>query len=73
MPDLTLRIDGMHCGGCEDRVQNALSRAEGIRSVDADHEQVTATVTLVAGQEDEQALREAVEDLGYEVTGIDQP
>lgn len=73
MPDIDLRIDGMHCNGCENRVTDRLSKLEGVRSVEADHEDGTAQVTVVAGQEDEAALREAVEDLGYEVAGLQAP
>ena len=30
MAEFTLRIDGMHCGGCVRRVGQALSSAEGL-------------------------------------------
>ena len=30
MSEFTLRIDGMHCGGCVRRVSQALSSAEGL-------------------------------------------
>lgn len=72
MAKTTLKIDGMHCGGCESRVKNGLSKLEGVRSVDADHEAGQATVTFVAGQEDLEALRETVSQLGYEVLDIQQ-
>lgn len=72
MPDVILSIDGMHCTGCEDRVENRVSRIEGVRSVDADHESGQAKVRFVAGSEDAEALREAISDLGYEVGEVDQ-
>lgn len=71
MPELEVEIDGMHCGGCEDRVQTGLSRLDGVRSVEADHEAGTARVTFVAGKRDDPALRRAVGELGYEVAAID--
>lgn len=72
MPDVTATIDGMHCSGCEERVENRLSRVEGVRSVEADHEKGTATVAFVAGQEDDALTREAVEDLGFDLVNIDE-
>lgn len=70
MPDVTVTIEGMHCSGCENRVETKLSRIEGVRSVQADHDAGTAAVTLVAGQEDLEALREAVETLGFDCVDV---
>lgn len=72
MPDVTLTIDGMHCDGCENRVETGLTRLEGVRSAEADHEAGTAEVTLVAGREDTDALEETVDELGYEVVGLEK-
>lgn len=71
MADIVLEIEGMSCSGCENRVTKGLSNLEGVRSAEADHEAGTARVRLVAGKEDPDALRETVEQLGYEVTGLD--
>lgn len=30
MPEITLRIDGMHCGSCVKRVSQALAAVEGV-------------------------------------------
>lgn len=72
MGNVTVAIDGMHCTGCEDRVENRLSRIDGVRSVEADHGAGQAEVRFVAGSEDAEALRQAVSDLGYEVGEIEQ-
>jgi copper chaperone len=71
MPTYELRIDGMHCGGCEDRVESGLAQVEVVRSAEADHEASRAEVRVVAGDEDEEAVRAAVEDLGYEVVALE--
>jgi len=34
MTEFTLRIDGMHCGGCVRRVSQALASVEGAQAVD---------------------------------------
>ena len=37
MKDLKIKIDGMMCTGCENRVQNALKEVNGVEDVKADH------------------------------------
>ena len=64
-----LSIDGMVCGNCSTRVENALNRLEG----------VWATVDLAKGQADvrtktlpdEPALKQAVRNAGYTVYKIE--
>lgn len=71
MPHWTATIDGMHCGGCEDRVETRLSRIDGVRSVQADHEAGEASIRFIAGQEDAEALETAVDELGFALVGLD--
>lgn len=33
MKELRLKINGMMCGGCENRVKNALSEIDGVENV----------------------------------------
>ncbi len=61
-----LKIEGMMCAHCTGRVQKALEQTAGVVSVTVDLESGTATVK---GGEPE-ALKAAVIDAGYEVTGI---
>lgn len=44
MEKLTIKIEGMSCGGCEKSVESVLAKINGITSVKADH--VSKTVTL---------------------------
>lgn len=37
MKELKLKVSGMVCGGCENRVKTALSEINGVESVDANH------------------------------------
>lgn len=60
----TLSVSGMSCTGCESNVETAVSELPGCESVEADHEAGTVTVE---GDVDEAALREAIEDSGYEL------
>lgn len=60
---ITIDIDGMACGGCEDAVTDALEDVPGVETAIADHEAGTATVE---GNVDSDALAIAIEDAGYE-------
>ena len=61
----THAVSGMSCTGCESNVEAAVSELSGVQGVDADHEAGTVTVD---GDVDEAALREAIEDSGYELS-----
>ena len=66
MKETTLKVKGMVCGGCENRVKNALDQIEGVENVEASFE--TGIVKVTA---DEKVTREAMEDtitdIGFEV------
>lgn len=65
MKEITLKISGMMCGGCENRVKNAVGNIEGVEKVTADH--TTGKVVVTANDNvTEEAVREVIEDLGYE-------
>ena len=66
MKELELKVEGMVCGGCENRVQNALKTLEGVENVVADH--TNGTVTITAKEEVSiSVMKETIEDLGFEV------
>ncbi len=70
MKETKIKVNGMVCEGCENRVKNALSMIEGIESVEANHE--TGTVTVTANKEIEKSiLAEKIEDIGFEVVKED--
>ena len=63
---MKLKIEGMMCTGCENRVQNALKTIEGVEEVKANHQD--GTVRVKANDNVElSAIKEKVEDIGYEV------
>ena len=64
--ELRIKINGMVCGGCENRVKTALSEISGIESVDADHN--TGIVTIKSEKDLEVAkIKERITDIGYEI------
>lgn len=66
LKELTFKVEGMMCGGCENRVQNTLKTIDGIELVKADH--VTGTVTVTLSKDiDKSTIKDKIEDIGYEV------
>jgi len=64
----TIKIDGMSCEHCASSVKMALKDLPGITNVNVN---VRAGQATVEGSGfDENDLRQAVEDEGYEVTGF---
>lgn len=66
MKEINIKVSGMVCEGCENRVRNAISTIEGVESVTADHN--TGKVVVSAKDEvKESEIEEKVEDIGFEV------
>lgn len=66
MKELRIKINGMVCGGCENRVKTALSEINGIESIDADHN--TGMVTIKSKNDlDVDQIKERITDLGFEI------
>ncbi len=62
----TIAVDGMTCGHCVNAIQTEVGKLDGVTDVSVDL--TTGQVTIVAdATPDAEALREAVEEAGYEV------
>ncbi len=65
MKETKIKVSGMVCEGCENRVKNALSTIDGIESVEASHK--TGIVTVMLSKEIERSvIEEKINDLGFE-------
>ena len=66
MKETIIKVEGMVCCGCENRVQNALKNIEGVENVVADHN--TGIVTVTSKNEvEESVMKEKIENIGFEV------
>ena len=66
MNETTIKITGMSCSGCENRVQNALKTLDGVEEVEANH--ATGTVKVTSKNEiPENAIKAKLADLGFEI------
>ena len=66
---VTVKIKGMMCGHCEERVKGALKELPFVRSAEVNHKKGTARVELY-GEPDIEVLRNAVEKQGYKVISV---
>ena len=66
MQNVTLKIDGMTCGGCVKSVTRVLSELGGVAQADVSLEKAQAVVSFDANKVQPAALVEAVEDAGFE-------
>lgn len=64
----TYKVTGMSCGHCEGAVSAEVSGIEGVSAVEVSAETGTLTVTG-ATEPDEEAVRAAVDEAGYELVG----
>lgn len=70
---LKVKIDGMHCGGCEVAVKNELEKS-GVEVEEISHKEGIAVVSCPHSPEDNCGCTEtvvsAVRNAGYKVQGI---
>lgn len=65
----TIFINGMSCGHCSKRVEDALKSVNGVKSVKVSLEDKKADIIL-KNDIDNDVLKNAVEDVGFEVVNV---
>ena len=66
MKEVIIKVNGMMCTGCENRVKNALNDLDNIDSVEANHTE--GIVKVILNKEISiDIIKEKIEDLGFEV------
>jgi copper chaperone len=64
MAELIYRVSGMSCGNCEQAVKQEVAKVTGVATVEVDLE---TKLVLVRGDNlDDDALRAAIDEAGYE-------
>lgn len=66
MKEMELKVEGMHCTGCENRIKNSLKLINGVKEVEANHEKGTVKV-IVENEEIIGSIKEEIIDLGFDV------
>lgn len=66
MEEVTIKVEGMSCGGCVRNVTGVLKGLAGVEDAQVSLEQGSATVRFDPAQVSVDALRAAVEDAGFD-------
>lgn len=69
MFQITVQVDGMMCGMCENHVNDAVRKAVPVKKVTSSHGK-GQTVILTEADVSEDEIRSAIEKTGYQVRGI---
>lgn len=68
---IEIRISGMSCTGCENRVENVLKNIENIESVNANYNTgIVEIETNNIKDLDIDIIKETLEDLGYDILEV---
>lgn len=65
-----MKIEGMSCSHCSGAVTKALEGTTGVSNVEVSLEKKEASFDIQDGSVTDAALKELIEDLGYDVAGI---
>lgn len=66
MKNIEIKVEGMMCSGCENRVKNALENIHGVQKVVADHKNKKVEV-ICSDKVTENIIKEKIEVLGFEI------
>ena len=68
---IEIRISGMSCTGCENRVENVLKNVENVESVNANYNTGIVEIgTNNIKNLDIDMIKEILEDLGYDILEV---
>ena len=68
---IEIKISGMSCTGCENRVENVLKNIENVKSVNANYNTgIVEIETNNIKDLDIDMIKETLEDLGYDILEV---
>jgi sulfite exporter TauE/SafE/copper chaperone CopZ len=65
MTNIKIKTKGMHCQSCEDLIERAVSKINGIEGIKADYETETVEVSFDQDQTNMEEIFKAIEEKGY--------
>ena len=65
--ELTLKVTGMTCGGCESAIRRVLSMVDGVTAATASHQDERVTVSYDPHKASREKIVGAIEMAGYSV------
>lgn len=67
MSQVVINVEGMSCGHCVSAVEGALSKLAGVANAKVSLSEHNVTVDFDENQVSVEAMKEAIEDQGYDV------
>jgi copper chaperone len=67
METITLKVEGMTCGGCAKSIKNALNGRDGVKSSEANVDAGTVSVEFDAAVIQQDGLEQAIVDAGFDI------
>lgn len=68
MKKVILKIEGMHCEGCSNRLTKALNLMDGIKEANVSFEEKKANIEYDEEVLNIEQIKQAIEDAGFKVT-----
>lgn len=65
--DVTLKVSGMKCGGCENNVEGKLKEIDGVLNVDAVHKEDIVTIEYEESKTSLDEIKSLITDAGFTV------
>ena len=65
MKEIKLKIEGMHCTGCSNRLEKVLNNTVGVEKAIVSFEEKQAIITYNESQIDLTQIKEAIEGAGF--------
>jgi copper chaperone CopZ len=66
MVETTIKIKGMHCVSCENRIKEAILRINGVKDVKVNYTTEKATVEFDPTKTDIKNIMKTIKNVGYE-------
>jgi copper ion binding protein len=63
--NLTIKVEGMHCNGCEMNVQDMVSELPGVKKVKADFKKGEVKVEYDGGKTAPEEIKKKIVEAGY--------
>ena len=63
--ELNLKVEGMTCEGCENRIKNSLKLIDGVEDITASHQ--TGEVKIKTNKNNKDEIIKTIEDLDFKV------
>ncbi len=65
--EATFKVSGMVCGSCENAVKNAVTKVDGVKTIDADSGKGTAVVAYDPAKTSEEKIAAAINGTKFKV------